>query len=75
MVSLPRIALKAKYSLYSAIVFFLFINPETVSILHRALRGIMEVMGPSGLLTVGGVFLLTGLFFFTMLGLMLLPNE
>ena len=75
MAALHRIALKAKYSFYSAVVFFLFINPETVSILHRALRGVMEVMGPTGLLTVGGVFLLTGLFFVTMLGLMLPPNE
>lgn len=75
MVDPHRIALKAKYSFYSAVVFFLFINPETVSILHRALRGVMEVMGSTGLLTVGGVFLLTGLFFVTMLGLMLLPNE
>jgi hypothetical protein len=75
MVNPHRIALKAKYSFYSAVVFFLFINPETVSILHRALRGMMEVMGPTGFLTVEGVFLLTGLFFVTMLGLMLLPNE
>lgn len=70
-----RILLKAKYSFYSAIVFFLFANPETVRILQQALRGIVDIAGPSGGLTTGGILVTTTLFFITMLGLMLLPNE
>ena len=70
-----RILLKAKYSFYSALVFFLFANPETVRILQQALRGIVDIVGPSGGLTTGGILLTTILFFITMLGLMLLPHE
>lgn len=70
-----RALLKAKYSLYSALVFFLFANPETVRFLQQALGGVMSVVGPSGLLTTEGIFLTTALFFFTMWGLMLLPAE
>lgn len=70
-----RVMLKAKYSLYSALVFFLFANPETVRILHQVLRGWVEVATPSGGLTLEGILLTTGLFFVTMLGLMLLPSE
>ena len=33
--SFNRIMLKAKYSLYSALVFFIFANPETNLILQR----------------------------------------
>lgn len=70
-----RVLLKAKYSLYSALVFFLFANPETVRILHQTLHGWVNVAGPSGGLTLEGILLTTGLFFFTMLGLMLVPSE
>lgn len=70
-----RVLLKAKYSLYSALVFFLFANPETTRLLQQALRGWMDVTGPSGGLTLEGILLTTGLFFFTMLGLMLLPSD
>lgn len=75
MSSSHRVLLKAKYSLYSALVFFLFANPETVRILHQALRGWVDVAGPSGGLTLEGILLTTALFFVTMLGLMLLPSE
>jgi hypothetical protein len=70
-----RILLKAKYSLYSALVFFLFANPETVRILQRALHGVVDIVSTSGGLTTEGIFLTTALFFVTMLGLMLLPSE
>ena len=72
---LHRILLKAKYSLYSALVFFLFANPETIAILQRALKGVVEMVGPSGRLTAEGILVTTVLFFFTMLGMMLLPSE
>lgn len=75
MSSTHRVLLKAKYSLYSALVFFLFANPETVRLLQQGLRGWINVSGPSGGLTLEGILLTTVLFFFTMLGLMLLPNE
>jgi len=73
--SVHRVLLKAKYSLYSALVFFLFANPETVHILNRVLRNVVTVIGPSGVMTIEGVFVSTALFFLTMLGLMLLPSE
>ncbi len=70
-----RILLKAKYSMYSALVFFLFANPETIRILHRTLHHFVDIISPSGLITTEGIFITTGLFFITMLGLMLLPSE
>lgn len=71
MSAVHRVLLKAKYSLYSALVFFLFANPETVRILQRILHGVVVIMSPSGGLTIEGIFITTGLFFVTMLGLML----
>ena len=70
-----RILLKAKYSFYSALVFFLFANPETTLVLQRALGGYVSFLTPTGVPTVSGILFNTGLFFFTMLGLMLLPSE
>jgi len=70
-----RILLKAKYSFYSALVFFLFANPETSLVLQRALGGYVSFLTPSGVPTVSGILFNTGLFFVTMLGLMLLPSE
>jgi hypothetical protein len=72
---LNRVMLKAKYSFYSALVFFLFANPETAAIFQRILGGLITFVTPSGAPTVAGIFILTGFFFFTMLGLMLLPSE
>ena len=68
-----RIALKAKYSFYSALVFFLFSNPETYLILQRFLGS--TFITSHGAPTIHGIFMTTGLFFITMLGLMLLPSE
>ena len=70
-----RILLKAKYSFYSALVFFLFANPETYAIIQRVLGGAVQTITSSGAPTIHGVFLHTGLFFITMMGLMLLPSE
>ena len=70
-----RALLKAKYSLYSALVFFLFANPETIRFLQQALGGWVSIIGTSGLITTEGIFLTTALFFLTMWGLMLLPSE
>ena len=70
-----RIVLKAKYSFYSALVFFLFANPETTLILQRFFGNFITFITPGGAPTVSGIFISTGLFFLTMLGLMLLPSE
>ena len=73
--SYNRIMLKAKYSLYSALVFFLFANPETIIILQRFFGRFVDFITPCGAPTITGIFVTTGLFFTTMLGLMLLPSE
>ncbi len=70
-----RIMLKAKYSLYSAFVFFVFANPETILILQRVFGRIVNFITPCGAPTMLGIFVTTALFFATMLGLMLLPSE
>ncbi len=70
-----RFFLKAKYSLYSTLVFFLFANPETTLILQRFFGKFVDFITPSGAPTITGIFFSTGLFFVTMLGLMLLPSE
>ncbi len=73
--SFNRIFLKAKYSLYSALVFFLFANPETNLILQRFFGKFVTFITPAGAPTVTGIFVSTALFFTTMLGLMLLPSD
>jgi len=70
-----RILLKAKYSFYSALVFFLFANPETSIVLQRLLGNTVSLLTPGGGFTIYGIFIHTALFFLTMLGLMLLPSE
>lgn len=73
--SFNRFFLKAKYSLYSALVFFLFANPETTLILQKLFGRFVDFITPCGAPTVTGIFVSTSLFFVTMLGLMLLPSE
>jgi hypothetical protein len=70
-----RFFLKAKYSLYSALVFFLFANPETTFILQRFFGKFVTLITPAGAPTIPGIFFSTFLFFATMLGLMLLPSD
>ena len=73
--SYNRILLKAKYSFYSALVFFLFANPESYAVLQRVFGHSMNIITSGGAATIHGIFISTFLFFMTMLGLMLLPNE
>lgn len=72
---LNRVLLKAKYSFYSALVFFLFANPETSHIFQRLFGAHVTFLTSGGVPTIHGVFVQTVLFFLTMLGLMLLPSE
>ena len=73
--SMNRVLLKAKYSIYSALIFFLLANPETALVIQRLAGGLFDVVTSGGALTIHGLFLHTTLFFFIMLGLMLLPSE
>ena len=73
--SMNRVLLKAKYAIYSALIFFLLANPETTVVLQRLLGGVVQIVTSGGALTIQGLFLHTALFFFVMLGLMLLPSE
>lgn len=75
LLSYNRLLLKMKYSLYSALVFFLFANPETANIFQQILGRYVTFLTPSGSLTISGMMFNTGLFFITMLGLMLLPSD
>jgi hypothetical protein len=73
--SYNRFMLKAKYSLYSALVFFIFANPETILILQRFFGRFVDFITPCGAPTMTGIFFSTFLFFLSMLGLMLLPSD
>ena len=71
-----NIALKAKYSFYSALVFFLVANPETYKIIHWMLSGFVgTIANANGCPTPIGLFLHTILFFFVMLALMMFPRD
>jgi hypothetical protein len=72
--SVHRIMLKAKYSFYSAVVFFLFANPETARVFQRFFGSTVTFLS-NGALTMTGMFIQTILFFVTMLSLMLLPMD
>jgi hypothetical protein len=73
--SMNRVLLKAKYAIYSALIFFLLANPETALVIQRLAGGFFHVVTSGGALTIQGLFLHTALFFLIMLGLMLLPSE
>jgi hypothetical protein len=71
-----NIALKAKYSFYSALVFFLVANPETYKIIQWMLGGFVgTIANANGCPTPIGLFLHTILFFFVMLALMMFPRD
>jgi hypothetical protein len=57
------------------LVFFIFANPETFSIMNNAIGSYVPITHPSGLPTTAGFFLHAGLLFCTMVVLMLLPAE
>ena len=69
--TLNRFMLKVKYSFYSTLVFFLFANPETFRVVQQLVGSSMSITTGTGVPTPFGFFLHTGLFFITMLGLML----
>lgn len=68
------LGLKAKYSFYSALVFFLLANPETYKLTQMVFGGLFTV-SVGGCPTPGGLFLHTIVFFGVLLGLMLFPRD
>ena len=70
-----RAVLKAKYSFYATLVFFLIANPETYKVVQRALGGLLDIADAGGCPTATGFFLHTALFFVVMWGLMMFPHE
>lgn len=71
-----NILLKAKYSFYSTLVFFLVANPETYKIIQWLFGPIIgTIANPGGCPTPLGLSIHTILFFFLMLALMMFPRD
>jgi hypothetical protein len=69
-----NVMLKVKYSLISALVFFIVANPEFYKITQWLFGGLFMVAHPMGAATPAGMLLHTALFFGAMFGLMAIPN-
>lgn len=65
------LGLKVKYSLYSALIFFLVANPATFRVVNSILPGVAV----NGCPTSFGLFLHTFVFFLALLGIMMLPKD
>jgi hypothetical protein len=70
-----NIALKAKYSFYSALVFFLIANPETYKVVHGVFGSLLGTLAVGGCPTALGLAFHTFLFFIVMLALMMFPRQ
>jgi hypothetical protein len=70
-----NLALKAKYSFYSALVFFLVANPETYKVIQKLVGNAIGILSDSGCVTPIGLFIQTIFFFLVMLGLMMFPRD
>jgi len=71
-----NILLKAKYSFYSALVFFLVANPETYKITDWIFGDVFPpIANNAGAPTPVGLFLHTILFFVVILSLMMFPRD
>ena len=68
------LGLKAKYSFYSALVFFLIANPETYK-MTQMLFGRLFTISVGGCPTPSGLFFHAAVFFVVLLGLMLFPRD
>lgn len=71
---MANIALKAKYSFISALVFFIVANPETYKLTQSLFGWLFQVAQPMGAATPAGLLLHTVVFFAAMLGLMMVPS-
>lgn len=70
-----NIWLKAKFSFYSALVFFLIANPETYKVTQQILGSFFIVASESGCPTPFGFFFHTLVFFLVLWGIMLFPRD
>ncbi len=71
-----NILLKAKYSFYSTLVFFLVANPETYKLVQKVFGTFgWSLAGPGGCPTPYGLFFHSILFFVVILGLMMFPRD
>ena len=68
-------ALKAKYAMYSTLVFFLVANPETYKLFQKFLGSWVDIADVRGAPSPTGFFISTGLFFLVLWGLMLFPRD
>lgn len=71
---MANIALKAKYSFISALVFFVVANPELYRFTQTVFGGFLPTVDGAGVPTAFGLVLHTVVFFAAMLGLMMVPN-
>ena len=70
-----NLPLKAKYSFYSALVFFLVANPETYKVVQKMLGGLIgTIADAAGAPTPLGLAVHTAVFFSVMLALMMFPR-
>lgn len=70
-----NIALKAKFSFYSTLVFFLIANPETYKLMERIFGSFVHIASEGGCPTPMGFFLHSLLFFLVLWGIMLFPRD
>jgi hypothetical protein len=63
--------LKVKYSLYSTLIFFLVANPMTFRVVNSIIPGVARDGCPTAL----GLFLHSVVFFFALVGIMMLPKD
>lgn len=74
-VPVVNLGLKAKYSFYSTLVFFLVANPETFKLTQRLLGGLITMASESGCPTAYGFFIHSTFFFLILWGMMLFPRD
>lgn len=72
---IPNVALKAKYALYSALVFFVVANPETYRVTQSVLGRVITIADGMGHPTPQGFFFHTFVFFLLLWALMLFPRD
>ncbi len=65
------LGLKVKYSLYSALIFFLIANPATFRVVNSIIPGVAV----NGCPTAMGLLLHTLVFFLALVGIMMLPKD
>ena len=71
----PNFALKAKYALYSTLVFFVVANPETYRVSQKFLGRFLEIADSVGHPTPLGFFFHSFLFFLLLWAIMLFPRD